>query len=109
MSKMSFTFKNINVSGDRKYKLIGFSLMSFDELPNRYITIRPRVYKINDHLYVKSDEREASYKIGSIISQDEMQWFHKTVQDAGEVLYKINKEIRESMKNWEGKEWTFTI
>ncbi len=111
--------KKLISRGEKVYKILSFSCYNLedDELPHSYFKEFPYCFEFDDTLvvvtndkefiensFVKTKENSCAYEVGDYVPQDEFEKLMKILKVCGEKLHKINQEIKELRKTWNGTE-----
>ena len=114
-SRASVTFEKVVTINGKEYKLLRVENVAMRyNLPPEYISKSPcfyREFRGQDQfgspavLHVEKDGKVSSYKIGTILSENEFNSLMKTLKSGGKRLTEIVRDINEKTCNHHG---TFT-
>jgi len=100
--------KKIVYRGQKFYEVKGYSCYESERLPVKYFEQFPYCFNADDNFLavVSSNNDDDCYevRVGDLIPQEDFERMLKIVRHCGEKLHKINMEIKEIKKGWNGQE-----
>ena len=102
------TEKTSDVNGRRRKIISIEGVLDAEQLPCEYFNGNPRIFLYEGGIHFGSDSSRARLSVGFEQSEESFREDLRYIKKAGYRLSKINKRIRENLKDWGGEE-TFVI